>query len=193
MAVNFIGTRALTEALLPLMPPGSAVGTIASTAGYAWRSNLAALRALVATAGYQEALDWCARHDDLVGKGYNVSKEALILWTMTMGPRTIQRGVRINCICPGPTDTPMLEGIVADIGPAKVDAFAWPIGRRATPEEQAAPLLFLNSPAAGYVNGHALNVDGGLLGAAEAGVVDLAALLAEAMQSGASGKVAALV
>ena len=150
MRVNFIGTRALTEALLPRIASGGAVASIASSAGWGWRRNLEPLRELIATKGEGEAEDWVCEHADLVGKGYNLSKEAVVLWTMASAARTIARGVRMNCICPGPVDTPMLDGIIADIGMGKVNAYAWPIGRLSRPEEQAAPLIFLNSGAASY-------------------------------------------
>lgn len=182
MRVNFIGTRALTEALLPRIVAGGAIASIASSAGWGWRRNLDRLRALIATEGYRAAEGWVGENADLVGKGYNFSKEAVVLWTMATAARTITRGVRMNCICPGPVDTPMLDGIIADIGMAKVSAYAWPIGRLSRPEEQAAPLIFLNSGAASYLNGQALDVDGGLHGASEAGVVDLATMLANAAQ-----------
>jgi len=177
MRVNFIGTRALTEALLPLIARGGAVASIASSAGWGWRANLSALRDLIATQGYQDAEGWVAEHLDLVAKGYNFSKESVVVWTMATAARTIEQGVRMNCICPGPVETPMLDAIIADIGSGKVDAYAWPIGRRSRPDEQAAPLVFLNSGAASYLNGHALDVDGGLHGAAETGFVDLAEMV----------------
>jgi NAD(P)-dependent dehydrogenase (short-subunit alcohol dehydrogenase family) len=59
---------------------------------------------------------------------------------------------------------------------AMVDAFTRPINRRSRPEEQAYPLVFLNSDAASYVNGVALPVDGGFMGAVATGQVDLAKL-----------------
>ena len=51
-----------------------------------------------------------------------------------------------------------------------------PINRRSRPEEQAGPLVFLNSDAASYVNGVALPVDGGFMGAVATGAIDLAKL-----------------
>lgn len=90
---------------------------------------------------------------------------------------TIARGLRMNCICPGPGETPMLDGIIADIGARSVDAYARPSNRRSTPKEQAVALVFLGSGAASDANGITLDIDGGLRAAAEAGVVDLARLL----------------
>lgn len=60
--------------------------------------------------------------------------------------------------------------------PAALEAIAQPIGRRALPKEQAAALVFFNSPAASYINGAALPVDGGFSGASATGKLDLEAM-----------------
>jgi NAD(P)-dependent dehydrogenase (short-subunit alcohol dehydrogenase family) len=61
-----------------------------------------------------------------------------------------------------------------------IDAFVGPIGRQATPQEQAWPLVFLNSPRASYVNGETFTTDGGFFGALQTVQVDLSALFAGA-------------
>jgi NAD(P)-dependent dehydrogenase (short-subunit alcohol dehydrogenase family) len=61
-----------------------------------------------------------------------------------------------------------------------LDAFTAPTGRRSTPEEQAMPLVYLNSPAATFVSGALLPVDGGFLGGVSTGAIDMQALLAGA-------------
>jgi NAD(P)-dependent dehydrogenase (short-subunit alcohol dehydrogenase family) len=177
MAVNFAGTRAFTARVIERMVAGGAITAIASSAGWGWPRNLDALRTLVATGDHDAAMAWVDDNPALIDKGYLFSKEAVVVWTMMAASKTIQSGIRINCICPGPVDTPMLEGIIADIGTRKVDAYAWPIGRRSRPDEQAEALLFLNSVGASYINGVALDVDGGLHGAALSGEADLAAML----------------
>jgi len=64
-----------------------------------------------------------------------------------------------------------------------LEAAAQPINRRSTPEEQAGPLVFLNSDAASYINGVALPVDGGFLGGVATGQIDLSAMMAGAAKS----------
>jgi NAD(P)-dependent dehydrogenase (short-subunit alcohol dehydrogenase family) len=145
--------------------------------GWGWPRNPAALPALVATPDFDAARAWIDADPALIDKGYLGSKEAVVVWTMITAPHTIQRCIRLNCICPGPVDTPMLKGIVAETGERKVDAYAWPIGRRSRAGEQAEALLFLNSERASYINGVALDVDGGLHGAALSGEVDQPAML----------------
>jgi len=66
------------------------------------------------------------------------------------------------------------------IAPMRVfDAFNEPVGRYSTPQEQADPLIFLNSDLARFVSGHALMVDGGFVGGVITGVLDLQKLLSE--------------
>jgi NAD(P)-dependent dehydrogenase (short-subunit alcohol dehydrogenase family) len=164
MKVNFIGTRYLTELVLPLMGAGSAIASIASTAAMGWSRRIAVHKQLLAAAGYTEAVRWSEDHQDAVGEGYGFSKEAIVVWTLTESQTLIKRGIRINCVLPGLTQTPMLtEQIAVNTSSEVLQAVIQPIGRPATPEEQALPLLMLNSAAAGYLNGAALNVDGGRL------------------------------
>ncbi len=181
MKVNFIGMRAFTEAVVPSMPRGSAIASIASSAAFDHTARLETTLELVRTSGYDDALAWCQAHPDHIAGGYRPSKDAVIAWTMLAGAELIRRGIRINCTSPGPTTTPMMTSFENDTGPKVVDLFTVPIMRRADPVEQAAPLLFLNSDAASYINGHNLMVDGGFAGAVMSGAVDLAALYADAI------------
>lgn len=71
-------------------------------------------------------------------------------------------GVRVNAVCPGTIDTPMVERMVgAGELDLKATLAATPMARLGTAEEIAAAVLWLRSPAAGYVIGVALPVDGG--------------------------------
>jgi NAD(P)-dependent dehydrogenase (short-subunit alcohol dehydrogenase family) len=180
MKVNFLGARKLTEALLPLMPKGGAVASIASTAGVRWSTRITTNMELVQTASFEDGLRWCETNMDTVSEGYAFSKEAMIVWTQFKSSQLIKLGIRINCTLPGPTQTPMMKDFEA-IAPASVlDAAARPINRRSTPEEQAYPLVFLNSDAASYVNGVAFAVDGGFMGGLATGQIDLNAMMAVA-------------
>lgn len=167
MTVNFIGARHFAERLAPKMPPGSAIVSVSSNGGSGWRRQLPQLRELVATEGFEAAEAWVRANAAVVAEGYRCSKAAIIVWTLVAAESLIGRGVRINCTLPGAVQTPMLEEIEETVPKAAIDATAQPIGRRSAPQEQAWPLLMLNSPAAGYVNGVALPVDGGFLAGVE--------------------------
>ncbi len=180
MKVNFAGTRYVTEKVLPLMSEGGAVASISSNGGMGWSRRIPVLMELVSQQGYDDAIQWCEQHPDEVKEGYAFSKEAIIVWTMLNSSRLIKQGIRINCILPGPTETPMISHFKQASGDAVVDAAMQPINRPSTPDEQAAALVFLNSPVASYVNGVAMPVDGGFMGGVATGQVDLGAMMANA-------------
>lgn len=156
------------------------VGTTLDTTDELWRETLdtnldgtfymsrAALRIMAAQQTgsiVNIASDW-----GLVGApdaaAYCASKGAVVLLTKAMALEHAKGGVRINCVCPGDTDTPMMtedfrqRGWTEEQG-RKDSAGATPIGRMATSEEVAAVVCFLASDAAAYVTGAAMPVDGG--------------------------------
>jgi NAD(P)-dependent dehydrogenase (short-subunit alcohol dehydrogenase family) len=176
MKVNFIGTRHLTEQVITLMPAGSAIASISSTGGLGWSRRIPVHKEFLQVAGFDDAVTWSADHADIVREGYAFSKEAVIVWTMQTSFHLIKRGIRINCTAPGPTQTPMMKDFERATPMAVLDMATQPINRRSTPEEQAAPLVFLNSPAASYVNGVLLPVDGGFMSGMATGQVEMAAL-----------------
>jgi NAD(P)-dependent dehydrogenase (short-subunit alcohol dehydrogenase family) len=165
MKVNFIGTRYLTEQILPLMTTGGAIASVASNGGAGWSRRIPTLMQLITSESDTAAVRWCEQNLGIISEGYRFSKEAIILWTLFMSSQLITRGIRINCTSPGAVQTPMLEEIEQVTPTEVIDAMAQPIGRRSQPQEQAYPLLLLNSDAASYVNGVVLAVDGGFTGA----------------------------
>jgi len=175
--VNFIGTRHLTDCVLPLMGEGSAIASIASTGGLGWSRRIPVHMELLQQQGFAAALAWAEAHMDQVAEGYAFSKEAIIVWTQFMGAQLIKRGIRINCSLPSPTQTPMMATFHATSGKDIVDAAAEPLGRYTTPEEQAGGIILLNSALAGVVNGVVLPVDGGFMGGLATGQVDISKMM----------------
>jgi NAD(P)-dependent dehydrogenase (short-subunit alcohol dehydrogenase family) len=162
MRVNFLGVRHLSERVLPLIPPGGAVASIASVGGLGWERRRDAIEELLATEDFGAGLRWVDAHSDsLLGqvfpRTYSFSKQALIVWTMRRAVTAIDRGIRVNCSSPGSTRTAMS----VEFPEEGVQSISRPIGRESTPEEQAWPLVFLGSAAASYINGANLIVDGG--------------------------------
>lgn len=181
MKVNYIGMRYWTEKWLPRMKQGGAIGIITSTAGMGHMMHAKEIGELIAIPDMAGATAWVEAHPELVGDGYAFSKEVSSFWTMLMGTITIKQGVRINCIAPGPTETPMMPDFEATASAKVIDVFIQPIGRRSKAAEQANPLIFLNSDAASFINGHILNVDGGFVGGVMTGQIDVQASIANAM------------
>jgi NAD(P)-dependent dehydrogenase (short-subunit alcohol dehydrogenase family) len=96
---------------------------------------------------------------------YCASKAAVVHLTRALALELISAGVRVNCVCPGGTDTPLLRQAFPDgVGPqGSLDDLvaAHPIGRLARPEEIADAIVYLASPRASFAVGAALVVDGG--------------------------------
>jgi len=163
VTINFLGTRHFTEALIPSMPPGSAIANVSSLAASAYRANAPVTAGLLDTATMAEGIEWCQRNPEPVadGGGYRLSKEAIILYGMANVGWLGAKGIRINCTAPGVTDTPILDQLRSAYGQQFLDSFQTPLGRAADPDEQAGVLLFLNSGAASYITGQVIWVDGG--------------------------------
>jgi 2-hydroxycyclohexanecarboxyl-CoA dehydrogenase len=97
---------------------------------------------------------------------YAGAKAAQLAFGKTLAREVARRGVTVNSVCPGPTDTPLLEGMLgAGQASAKmVEALrrAVPMRRLGRPEDVAAAVAFLVSEEAGYITGQTLSVSGGL-------------------------------
>ena len=169
VTINFLGLRHVTEALLANMRAGSSVVSVSSLAASGYREHLQVVSGLLNTRTMPEGIDWCRRHPDVLADGgYRLSKEAIILYTMSNTAALGANGIRINCTGPGVTETPILDQLRTAYGQEYLDDIPKPLGRVADPAEQAAVLVFLNSQAASYISGQVLWVDGGNIGAAVA-------------------------
>lgn len=165
VTVNVIGARHLIESLVPQMASGSAVVCVASNAGLGWQQELATLLPFVTSPTFEEAIAWCDANPQAIAGGYLFSKKAMNAWVAWRSVALIAEGIRLNCSNPGPTDTAMMPVFEEQAGKELIDAFVGPSGRRSTADEQAWPLVFLNSPRASYIAGEALHVDAGFLAA----------------------------
>ncbi len=93
---------------------------------------------------------------------YIASKHGVIGLTRTAALEYAAQGIRVNAVCPGAVDTQIARDVVGGNEKAYQDMVRQiPIGRIGRPEEIASTVLWLCSPGAGYVVGHALVVDGG--------------------------------
>jgi NAD(P)-dependent dehydrogenase (short-subunit alcohol dehydrogenase family) len=183
MLVNFCGLRHLTEAVIPNMVEGGAIASIASSAGIGWLTNMDVLGELLATPDFAAARAWCEDHPRQIANGYGVSKEAINAYTAARSFTLAPLGIRINCLNPGPTDTPMMPHFEEAVGKDFMANFPKPLwGRNARPEEQAWPLLFLNSPRASFVTGVQFDADAGFRAGLFTGQIDPAALVPDSMR-----------
>ncbi len=95
---------------------------------------------------------------------YSGAKGGLIAFTKTIAREAARAGVTANTVCPGPTRTPLLEGMAEEGGEKMIDALtrAIPMRRLAEPEDIAAAVTFFVSERAAFITGQTLSVSGGL-------------------------------
>ena len=158
--VNFLGTRRLTEALLPTMEAGSAIASVSSLAAAGYAANIPTVQEFLASGDFARGRAWLEAHPD-----------ASPHLAADQGVELGKRGIRINCIGPTVTDTPFLADTIKAYGEGFLDVFPKPLGRVSRPEEQARALIFLNSDAASYITGQVLWTDGGYMGGVTTGLI----------------------
>jgi NAD(P)-dependent dehydrogenase (short-subunit alcohol dehydrogenase family) len=160
--INFVGHRHLIERMLSgdVLGRGAAIGFISSAAGLGWEKNLEVLQELLATPDFDSAVAFIQERDMA---NYYWMKQAICAYVASQAFPMLKRGIRINAICPGPTDTPLAQAN-KEVWLAFGADYREETGiQAATPMEQACPLLFLCSEAASAINGITLITDAGYM------------------------------
>lgn len=158
--VNFVGHRHLIDRMIDggMLGEGSAIGFISSAAGLGWEAHLDELKELLATPDFESGTAWFEEH----GKAdYMSTKQAICAYVASQAFPMLKRGIRINAICPGPTETPLAlanKELWLGFGADYREATGTEVS---TPLEQAYPLLFLCSDAARGVSGIIMITDAG--------------------------------
>jgi len=143
LAVNLTGVFLTFRAAYPAMGPGGRLIALASTASLKGGPAVAA---------------------------YSAAKHGVLGLVRSLALEVAKSGITVNAVCPGYVDTPMAEAAVAGLmarqGISEAEAVAKvtggnPMGRLISTDEVVAAVMFLASPGASMVNGHALSVSGG--------------------------------
>jgi NAD(P)-dependent dehydrogenase (short-subunit alcohol dehydrogenase family) len=93
---------------------------------------------------------------------YNASKHGVVGLTKTAALEYAQRNIRVNCVCPGLINTPMVARMIDSGGMNEQDFVASePVRRMGRPEEIGEGVVWLLSDAASFVTGHSMSIDGG--------------------------------
>ena len=161
MRTNFIAHRHVIERLLGggRLPRGSAVCMISSVAGLGWEGQMPTLVEFLATPDYESADAWVRAHEGT--DSYGFSKQVMNCYVARQAFPFLAKGVRINAICPGPTDTPLARANAETwltFAQGYRDATGSP---HLTPDQMGDTMVFLNSDAASGISGVNLLVDSG--------------------------------
>ena len=166
--INFIGHRYMIDKLMArgLLGRGAAIGFISSAAGLGWEANLPLLKEYLDIADFDAAAQWAQDH----GKAdYMWSKQAICAYVAQQALPFLKRGVRINAILPGPTDTPLARDNAERWLRFGADYRKEANVEVSTPMEQAGPLVFLCSDAAVAITGTTMITDSGYFSAGVTG------------------------
>lgn len=169
MKINFIAHRHIIDRLLHdgRLGRGAAICMISSVAGLGWMEKLPTLLEFLATPDYDAAVAWVESHEGT--DGYGFSKHAMNCYVAHQAYPFMAKGVRINAICPGPTDTPLARAN-ADVWLGFAQDYREATGTsHLTAEQMADAMTFLNSDAASGVSGVTLLVDAGHIGSSITG------------------------
>lgn len=162
LEVNFFATERLCAALLPHFSKGGCAVLISSSSGYMISdpATLAAVKELVAGKGREAVAAFVTNP----GMGYTISKRAVIGLVGREAAAFGERGVRIASIAPGFIDTEMSRAEAQESEQMRAMIEMTPLGRLGHGDEIASVAEFLCSPAASYISGCDIKVDGGILG-----------------------------
>jgi NAD(P)-dependent dehydrogenase (short-subunit alcohol dehydrogenase family) len=161
MKINFIAHRHIIERLVESgqVGRGGAVCMISSVAGLGWEAQLPTLQEFLATPDFESAVAWVEAHEGT--DSYGFSKQAMNCYVANKAYPFLVKGVRINCICPGPTDTPLARAN-ADVWLGFAQDYRDATGtQHLTPDQMGDVMVFLNSAAASGISGVNLLVDAG--------------------------------
>jgi 3-oxoacyl-[acyl-carrier protein] reductase len=136
LAINLKGTWSVCRAAVPFMKKQrfGRIVIVSSTAGQRGEANVS---------------------------NYAASKGGQISFTKSLAPELASFGINVNCVAPGWVETEMTVDALADTATLEAIRRIIPLGRVATPEEIAGPIVFLCSEWANHITGEVLNVNGG--------------------------------
>ncbi len=171
MKINFIGHRHVIDKLIDngQLGRGGAICFISSVAGIGWETDLPRLQEFLATPDFESADAWVKAHEADNFGHYGTSKQAINAYVATHAFPFLAKGIRINAICPGPTDTPLARAN-ADLWLSFAQDYREATGTAThTPEQMGNVMAFLNSDAAAGINGVTLLVDYGHVNSSNTG------------------------
>lgn len=172
MLINFIAQRHLIDRLLEQdkLGRGGSIAMISSAGGMGWKAQLPQTLDFLACADWESAAEWIGSHPGT--DNYLFSKQVMNTYVARESPRLLQRGIRLNTVLPGPTDTPLARAN-ADTWLTFGEPFRKEVGvETLTPEQIGDSLIFLCSEAASGISGATIIIDHGHINATVSGAYD---------------------
>ncbi len=173
LAVNFLGLRHLSAAIVPRLVAGGAIVNVSSIAGRDWQAKYEKLLPLLETGSFAEGMAWCRENSALYDRDpYTFSKRLVTAHTLRTAQDGVAKGYRINCVSPGPIETPLYPQFESLMGKAQSDWMMAQTGRIATAGDIAEVVDLLLTGECGWLNGVDVPVDGGYSAGLASGWVD---------------------
>lgn len=179
LKINFIGHRHIIERLVEsgVVGRGGAICMISSAAGLGWESEAESVGEVLATPDFESAEAWAQANP--ARDNYMFSKQVMNTYVARQAFPFMTKGVRINAICPGPTDTPLARAN-ADMWLGFGEDWRQATGTSyGTPDEMGDTMAFLNSDAARGISGVTLIIDSGYMMSSLAGSYEPGAPVAQ--------------
>lgn len=161
LQINFLGQRMFTNLMLDYLRPQSAIVNMASRAGHGWPQNVDQIKRFTALTDRDALGAFITAEGINATRCYNLSKEAMLLWTLAITEPLLARDLRAVSLSPGGIST----GIFDDFKRAFGDVMAQNIARAGRPgraEEVAQVAAFALSPQAHWLKGVDIPIDGGI-------------------------------
>jgi len=161
LKLNYLGIKHLTTCLIPKLRPHSAIVNLASRAGHRWPAHVEQIKKLNEFTVASDLTEFIQIEKIDSVRAYNLSKEALIVWTKAQTESLQKNEIRINSVSPGAVDTPILNDFAQAFG----DRMALNISRagRVGQASEISPLvLFLLSSDSRWIKGTDISIDGGM-------------------------------
>ena len=163
LKVNFLGLRHLTELMIEKLNDNASIVNVASLAGIGWPEAGDQIKALLELRDFNAAESFCESNgvEQEGGRSYFFSKETLLVWTMMNRWTWRDRGIRMNCVSPGPVETPILPDFLETLG-KRAEEDMKVMDRPGRPEDIAPVIVFMVSDGSNWIRGANIPTDGGM-------------------------------
>lgn len=171
MKINFIAHRHIIDSLIAsgALGRGASICMISSAAGLGWETETEIIGEVLSLEDYDSCAAWFEQEENAFRDNYMFSKQVMCTYVARQAYPLAKLGIRINAICPGPTDTPLARAnadLWLTFGQDWREATDTEYG---TPDEMGNAMVFLNSKAASGISGVTLIIDGGYMMSSLAG------------------------